>query len=76
MTSPAEASTDTVTIPTAKELQLHRMMLNARLVAEQAPEPYFEGRSKGTSHLVLGREELAMPSAETIASRLLRVSHG
>ena len=76
MTSPAEVSTETVTIPTEKELRRYRMMLDPRLLEDQAHIPFFEGLVNSTSHVVHGQEDPAMPSAETIVARLLRVSHG
>ena len=59
MTSPADASNPSVTIPTEKKLELYRMMLDARLFEEKAHKLFYEGLVKGTSHLALGQEAVA-----------------
>jgi pyruvate dehydrogenase E1 component alpha subunit len=59
---------DTAPIPVDKQLEIYRMMLDARLFEEKAHKLFFEGLVKGTSHLATGQEAVAAGFAAAMRS--------
>ncbi len=56
---PAAVQPGAPEIPTETQLELYRMMLEARLFEEKAHRLFFDGLVKGTSHLATGQEAVA-----------------